>query len=63
MVWFFSEGGFGKDDLGVGGGVLEVVFMVYNTVYIFDDKGLHSGAGNQDFLLFSETAELKTNKL
>ena len=28
LVWFFSEGGFGKDDLRGGEVILEVVFMV-----------------------------------
>ena len=35
LVWFFSEGGFGKDDLREGVVFLEVVFMVNNTVSFY----------------------------
>ena len=31
LVWFFSEEGFGKDNLLDGGGILEVVFKVNNS--------------------------------
>ena len=35
LVWFFFEGGFGKDDLREGVVFLEVVFMVNNTVSFY----------------------------